>query len=108
MLPTQANYTRMSLIGLLAAALIVAIVIVAGQQIVVGVWKLALVAIAAYGGYWLDRELFPYARPHGMAEPDSNDGMWNTNDPTGHVFVGSMIRRAAIVVGTMVAVALAL
>lgn len=102
------NYSRMSALGAVAGALVLLVAIFALPQLVVALWKGALVAVSAYGGYWLDRGLFPYARPHALSEPDANDGMWNQNDPTGNVFCWSMIRRAVVVVGTMVAFALAL
>jgi hypothetical protein len=28
------------------------------------IWGLTKVAVLAYAGYWIDRWLFPYARPH--------------------------------------------
>lgn len=105
---TWPNYSRMSILGMVALGLAVLVAILAGPQLVVALWKGALVAVSAYGGYWLDRWLFPYARPHALSEPDANDGMWNKDDPTGNVFCWSMIRRAIVVVGTMAAFALAL
>jgi MFS family permease len=101
------TYGRMAIAGALAVALIVLVAILAPAQLVVTIYKAALVAAAAYGGYWLDRWLFPYARPHAL-DADVNDGMWSKDDPQGHVFVGSMIRRAIVVVGSMLALALAL
>lgn len=50
--------------------LVVSVVLLAGialispQQLPVVLYKIALVTIAAVLGYWLDRTLFPYARPH--------------------------------------------
>jgi hypothetical protein len=93
--------------GLFVAALAVVIYFLLPQEFEVALWKSAVVASAAFAGYWFDRTLFPYARPHTLLS-DENDSMWSKSDPTGHVFVGSMIRRAIIVVGSMVAVAVAL
>lgn len=52
--------------------------------------KVNLVVLAGWIGYWLDRELFPYARPH---EADTD---------------GAMLRRSIIVAGSMLAVGLGL
>ena len=50
----------------LAAALVACTVvaIIAPWQLGVLVWVLAKLACAAYLGYWIDRTIFPYARPH--------------------------------------------
>lgn len=48
----------------IAAALLTVVVgLIAPQQIPVSLYKLSLVALAAVSGYWIDRSLFPYARP---------------------------------------------
>ena len=54
----------------LAALLLVAIAIVAPPQLPVVLYKACLVALAAVLGYWLDRALFPYARPDGYLKYD--------------------------------------
>ena len=48
---------------LLAIVLALAVYLLAPQQLPVSLYKLSLVALAAVAGYWLDRSLFPYARP---------------------------------------------
>jgi hypothetical protein len=48
----------------IAAALLMLLVwVMSPQQLPVSVYKLSLVALAAVAGYWVDRSLFPYARP---------------------------------------------
>lgn len=101
------SYGRMGLMGALALALALFVLVFMAPQMMVAAYKAAIVAAAAYGGYWADRWLFPYARPHGL-DADTNDGMWTKDDPQGHVFVGSMMRRAIVVVGSMIALAIAL
>lgn len=101
------GYFRMSGWGLAAVASGVAVYFFIPQEFEVALWKSALVASAAFGGYWLDRTLFPYARPHTLTA-DENDAMWSKDDPQGHVFVGSMIRRALLVIGAMIAVGVSL
>ena len=34
------------------------------QQLPTSVYKLNLIALAAVAGYWIDRSIFPYARPN--------------------------------------------
>ncbi|MEO8118019.1 MAG: putative holin [Rhodoferax sp.] len=62
--PTQApRLPRLSgwlLITLILSACVWAL---APQQLPVSLYKLSLVTLAAVVGYWLDRSLFPYARP---------------------------------------------
>ena len=93
----------------LAALLLVAIAIVAPPQLPVVLYKASLVALAAVLGYWLDRALFPYARPDGYLV---RDWRYGTEEPEGdvdypvvggyiRVFTAAMLRRA-IVVGAVV------
>lgn len=49
---------------LVAVALLVGIAVLHPQQMGVVLYKAALVTLAAVLGYWIDRRLFPYARPH--------------------------------------------
>lgn len=44
-------------------ALMLLVWFMAPQQVPVLVYKLALLALAAVTSYWIDRSLFPYARP---------------------------------------------
>lgn len=46
-----------------ALLLLAAVWQMAPQQLPVAVYKLALMALAALAAYWLDRSMFPYARP---------------------------------------------
>lgn len=48
---------------LITLVLLVAVWLLAPQQLPVSLYKLSLVTLAAVIGYWLDRSLFPYARP---------------------------------------------
>jgi len=48
------------LIGILIA--------IAPQQVPLTLYKLSLVTLAGLVGYWLDRALFPYARPDSFLE----------------------------------------
>lgn len=59
---------RLTLWALTAIALLFAISVVSPQQLPVVLYKLSLVTIACVLGYWLDRTLFPYDRPHTYQE----------------------------------------
>lgn len=49
---------------LIALALSALVFLLAPQQIPVSLYKLNLIALAAVAGYWIDRKVFPYARPN--------------------------------------------
>lgn len=51
----------------IAVALTLAIAFLAPQQLGVTLYKLSLVSLAAAVGYWIDRSLFPYARPDDLS-----------------------------------------
>lgn len=101
------GYFRMSSWGMVAVALAVLVFMTMPQEIGVAHWKLALLSVAAYLGYWVDRAAFPYARPHKFVADDT-DWVWTKDDPQGHVFVGLMMRRSLLIAATMIAVAVAL
>lgn len=48
---------------LYSMALMALVWFMAPQQLPVAVYKLALLSLAAVTSYWIDRSLFPYARP---------------------------------------------
>ena len=83
----------------LAVTLVLALVIglIAPQQLPVTLYKLSLITLAAVAGYYLDRELFPYARP---------DRYLSSLDLDAVVFCVPQIRRAMIVSACVIAVAL--
>jgi len=101
------NYLRMAAFGLLAAVMIAIIAYVAWTQITVLVLKTAEISLGAFLGYWLDRHLFPYARPGGLTA-DTTANVWTEFDRTGYVYAASMLRRAFIVGMFMLSMALAL
>ena len=93
------------------------------QQVPVTVYKLSLVTLAGVVGYWLDRELFPYARPDlfmvldavpdpnkgGLCDPDLEECEYTPTSITAAnrlPFAVSMLRRALIVMGAMIAMGL--
>lgn len=76
--------------------LFIIIAVLAPQQIGVTLYKLSLLTMAAWVGYWIDRALFPYARPHIFIQ--GQNPSW---------FTLTMIRRAIIVAAAMLAMGLA-
>ena len=56
----------------LAVSLVLTLVIawLAPHQLGVTAYKLSLVSLAAVVGYWIDRSLFPYARPDELTHTD--------------------------------------
>lgn len=72
----------------------------------VTVYKLNLLSIAAWLGYWIDRSLFPYARPSELlADGDETIFADQTDPPL--VVAASFLRRAIIVGACLIAFSLA-
>ncbi len=65
------------------------------QQLPVSLYKLSLITTAAVVGYWIDRSLFPYARP-------DNPRL----DKYDLLIAASMLRRAIIVGAAMLGASL--
>lgn len=118
--PPPHRYWRMN--DWLLAALVLSLTVwwIAPQQLPVSVYKLSLVALAAVAGYWIDRSLFPYARPDVFLQLDTADNpvpaMYCDDDSDSctlsaepneallRVMGVCMLRRAIIVAATMLAV----
>lgn len=103
----ERNYLRMGIVGLIAVALLALLAYIVFSQMTVILLKAAELSLAAYGGYWFDRWLFPYSRPHELTA-DTTPNIWSEYDRTGYVYAASMLRRAIIVGSAMLAMALAL
>jgi hypothetical protein len=90
------------------------------QQLPVSLYKLSLVTMGGIVGYWLDRSLFPYARPDSFLEITSESEEvcdvdigfckvlpWKEGETAMAVlFAISMLRRAIIVGTAMLAIGL--
>lgn len=113
------------LFGWLIATIVLVCLIglLAPQQLPVSLYKLSLVTMGGVLGYWLDRSLFPYARPDtfmgeaveedfDFSDPASTECdlklmTWNQGDTAGALLFGiAMARRAFIVSGAMLAMGL--
>lgn len=73
--------------------LTLAIGLLAPHQLGVTLYKLSLVSLAAVAGYWIDRGLFPYARPDELTLSELET-------------VAAYIRRALIVGACIIGVSL--
>jgi hypothetical protein len=111
------RFPRLSAWLLATMLLLMAILALAPQQLPVSLYKLSLVTTAGLVGYWLDRSLFPYARPdlfideswsfYLIPEIDRLPGE-RTKPPKSSalVFAAAMIRRALIVGAAMLSMGL--
>ncbi|HDP8080637.1 TPA: putative holin [Escherichia coli] len=94
-----------------AVLLLLIIALVSPQQLPVVVYKLSLISLAAVLGYWLDRSLFPKARPGQYLKHDERlmaEGRWPVQTGLHLVFSAALIRRALIVATVCLAVAMGL
>lgn len=115
-IPIWLRAPRSTLWLVLAALLLFAMAMLSPAQLPVALYKAALIALAAVLGYWLDRALFPYARPDGYLERDWRRG---TDEPENEVdfpivmayariYCAAMLRRAIVVAAVVVGVAVGL
>ena len=113
--PFSLRLPRLSGWLLITLALAGAVLAIAPQQLPVSLYKLSLVTLAGVVGYWLDRSLFPYARPDvflelsGIEVDDDGacSGLHIVPDTTLLQLMGTaMLRRAIIVAATMLAMGL--
>lgn len=83
-----------------------AVLLFAPQQIPVTLYKLSLITLAALVGFWIDRLIFPYARPDQVLQtiPHSVGAPIIGNRDT--VYAACMIRRALIICFAMLAMGL--
>lgn len=90
--------------------LLITILFLAPQQLPVSLYKLSLVSMAGVAGYWLDRELFPYARPDTYLSTSFSPGapfIGRTVAPGHEILLSAaMLRRAVIVGCAMLAIGL--
>lgn len=82
---------RLTVYLLVSVALTVLIACLQPALMPVTLYKFSLVALAAWAGYWIDRALFPYSRPHMLRGSDKN---------------AAALRRAVLVAAVVLAIAL--
>ena len=71
------------------------------QQLPVSLYKLTLITMAGVVGYWLDRSIFPYARPDSFIGRQDRRIVF---DGDGFVFALAMLRRAILIGCAMLAI----
>lgn len=104
-IPLHLRAPRNSLWLAMAAVLLLLIALVSPKQLPVVLYKTSLIALAAVLGYWLDRALFPYARPDSYLARDWRLGTDEPEDVADYTvvpnhmpaFCVALIRRAVIV-----------
>lgn len=64
------RWPRLSAWALVALALLAVLAVLAPAQLPVVLYKLTLVSLGVVLAYWLDRALYPYARPHDLIDDD--------------------------------------
>lgn len=82
-----------------------------GNLVAVTLYKAHLLSLGGWGGYWLDRALFPYDRPHAYLELDKAEELKAEDVAeveliSGQAFGHAMIRRAIIVAACLITVGL--
>lgn len=102
--------------GWLITALMLSMLLLAlaPQQLSVTLYKINLIFIAGWIGYWLDRALFPYARVDRFLESEEESELNGDDEglnfsleytpPRDLLAAASMLRRALIVGAAMLAV----
>lgn len=85
------------------------VALLAPHQLGVLVWSLSKLAFGAYLGYWIDRTIYPYARPHDLflmanrlASRDLNNGARHMR----HMASLATLRRAAVMAAAILALGL--
>lgn len=128
--PALARMVRLRMADWVLIALVLwgVVALLAPQQLPVSIYKMSLVALAAVMGYWIDRSVFPYARPDQYLEPLAqvpdtaretaftdlaaavyfSEGVAPglTSEQAALLGRAAMLRRALIVAATMLAVSL--
>lgn len=95
---------RLFFLIIVNVVLVLVLLALAPHQLPVTLYKLSLVTVAGLVGYWLDRAIFPYARPDDIGKAFSLGApMIGSRD---QAFNFACIRRAIIVGCAMLAMGL--
>lgn len=96
---------------LITIGLLAAIAVIEPHQLNVVLYKACLVALGGVIGYWIDRRLFPYARPH-IAFEQHKKALSNSDEDAASVYgvlaAFLMIRRAVVVLACVLGLTLGL
>lgn len=97
---------RLSGWAMIAIGLLVALALSHPAQLGVVLYKVSLVVLASVLGYWIDRSLFPYARPH--TQIDARVGSMCNSPKMSSIPALLMLRRAVIVLACILGLTLGL
>ena len=86
--------------------LLCALALLNPQQLPVVLYKFSLVSLGAVLGYWIDRSLFPYARPHCFLFPREPNSCGPEHINTAISLL--MIRRAVVIFAVILGLTLGL
>lgn len=108
------NFTRLLPWMLISALLMVAALmtqrIAPGDLVAVSLYKAHLLSMGGWMGYWLDRGLFPYDRPHEYLLPEDpapiGEDLAQAELVSGNDYGMAMLRRAVIVAACLICVGL--
>ncbi|MCU0963561.1 MAG: putative holin [Burkholderiaceae bacterium] len=104
--PRRLTLPRMAGWGAAALLLSLGVWWIAPQQLPVTVYKLSLISLAAVTGYWIDRSMFPYARPDRLFPAPHHTGHRASLTLLWLVVCVAMLRRAIVVAAAMLAISL--
>lgn len=76
------------------------------QLVGVSLYKAHLMALGGWAGYWIDRGLFPYARPGDIGDAPQALSPQHIDPGRAILWAAAFIRRALIVFGCLIAVSL--
>lgn len=110
---------RLITLLLIAVALMLGLYFIAPQQVTVALYKLTLVSVAVVLGYWIDRAMFPYARPDSFLVDDwrrttvaefgaAGAVDYAVIDGYERIYAAAMIRRALVIMAVAISVAMGL
>ena len=106
------RFPRLALWILVSVFLLVALALTAHEQMPVIAYKFVLVTSGAVLAYWLDRSLFPYARPHECLPARNCPGGGSTDAQEAYrytiAFAAACLRRALIVLACVLGLTLGL
>lgn len=115
-IPLVRRFPRGTAWLIVSLLLLIVVATLSPAQIPIAVYKLSLISLAAFVGYWIDRALFPYSRPDGYLH---RDWRYGTDEPEGdidfpvihsyhQIFAAALLRRAIVVAAVIIGVALGL
>ncbi|HEU6435848.1 MAG TPA: putative holin [Nitratidesulfovibrio sp.] len=116
---TKVRHLRMVWCALVAVVLWAVLWHVAPREAVTVLYKITMVLAAAVAAYWVDRWLFPYARPEGYLCQEWRDrigaGLWPDNiedypvvATSRTLFAIACVRRIVLMAAAMLAVGMGL